>query len=147
MHSDLHGCVLVPGAFAVGPDPLNWMKSHEYCMNNGNQFACPVSKAVLKDMADNLTTENGSGWIGLRRSLLTTEWYWQGENEPSVSYVHWDDGQPLDILKGLCASTSLDPKNDFKWQSARCCEEKKPVCYKRPACLNPSQNWFLNTIP
>lgn len=147
MHSDLHGCVLVPGAFAVGRDPLNWMKSFEYCMNNGNQFACPLSKAILKDMSDNLTTEDGTGWIGLRRSLLTTEWYWQEEYEPSVSYVHWDDGQPLDLLKGLCASMSLDSKNDFKWQSARCCDKKKPVCYKRPACLNPSQNWVLNTIP
>lgn len=144
---DLHGCVLVPGAFAVGRDPLNWMKSFEYCMNNGNQFACPLSKAILKDMSDNLTTEDGTGWIGLRRSLLTTEWYWQEEYEPSVSYVHWDDGQPLDLLKGLCASMSLDSKNDFKWQSARCCDKKKPVCYKRPACLNPSQNWVLNTIP
>ncbi|KAK7158104.1 hypothetical protein R3I93_009338 [Phoxinus phoxinus] len=144
---DLHGCVLVPGAFAVGRDPLNWTKSFEYCMNNGNQFACPVSKAVLKDMADNLTTEDGTGWIGLRRSLLTTEWYWQEEYEPSVSYVHWDDGQPLGLLKGLCASMSLDPKKEFKWQSARCCDKKKPVCYKRPACLNPSQNWVLNTVP
>ncbi|XDV40698.1 hypothetical protein PO909_009730 [Leuciscus waleckii] len=143
---DLHGCVLVPGAFAVGPDPLNWMESLEYCMNKENQFACPVSKAVLKDMADNLTAEDGTGWIGLRRSLLTTEWYWQ-EYDPSVSYVHWDDGQPLDFMKGLCASMSLDPKKDFKWQSARCCEKKKPVCYKRPAFLNPSQSWFLDTIP
>ncbi|XP_077070278.1 uncharacterized protein LOC143722682 [Siphateles boraxobius] len=141
---DLHGCVLVPGAFAVGRDPLNWTESLEYCMNNGNQFACPVIKAVLKDMADNLTTEDGTGWIGLRRSLLTTEWYWQEEYVPKVSYVHWDDGQPLDLLKGLCASMSLDPKHDFKWQSARCCDKKKPVCYKKPTCLNPSQNWLQN---
>ncbi|KAK9961293.1 hypothetical protein ABG768_009088 [Culter alburnus] len=136
---DLHGCMLVPGAFSVGRDPLNWMESREYCMNNGNQLACPVSKAVLQDMADNLTTEDGHGWIGLRRSLLTTEWYWQDEHEPptNVSYVHWDDGHPLDPLKGLCTSVSLDSKNDFKWHSAHCCDKKKPVCYKRPAYLNP----------
>lgn len=144
MHSDLHGCMLVPGAFSVGRDPLNWTESREYCMINGNQFACPVSKAVLKDMADNLTTEDGHGWIGLRRSLLTTEWYWQDEYEPptNVNYVHWDDGHPLGLLKGLCTSMSLDSKNDFKWHSARCCDKKKPVCYKRPAYLNPSQDRF-----
>ncbi|XP_016315600.1 IgGFc-binding protein-like [Sinocyclocheilus anshuiensis] len=138
---DLHGCVLVPGAFAIGKDPLTWKKSREYCMNNGNQFACPITKSVLKDMADNLTKEDGDGWIGLRRSLLTTDWYWQEEYEPpiSVNYIHWDDRHPLDVLKGLCTSVSLDPKNDFKWHSARCCDEKKPVCYKRPTYLNPSQ--------
>ncbi len=110
-------------------------------MNNGNQFACPVTESVHKEMADNLTKEDGDGWIGLRRSLLTTDWYWQEEYDTSVSvnYHHWDDKQPLDLLKGLCTSVSLDPKNDFKWRSARCCVKKKPVCYKRPAYLNPSQ--------
>ncbi|XP_043117444.1 uncharacterized protein LOC122360694 [Puntigrus tetrazona] len=136
---DLHGCVLIPGAFAIGKDPLNWKKSREYCMNNGNQFACPITEAVQKDMADNLTKEDGDGWIGLRRSLLTTDWYWQEEYDTpiSVNYLHWDYKQPLDLLKGFCTSVSLDPKNNFKWRSARCCDKKKPVCYKRPAYLNP----------
>ncbi|XP_026083857.1 IgGFc-binding protein-like [Carassius auratus] len=145
---DLHGCVLVPGAFAIGKDTLTWKKSREYCMINGNQFACPVTKSVLKDMADNLTKEDGDGWIGLRRSLLTTDWYWQEEYESpnSVNYVHWKDGHPLGVLKGLCTSVSLDPKNDFKWQSARCCDKKKPVCYKRPVYLNPSQQLLVTYI-
>lgn len=141
MHPDLHGCVSVPGAFATGRDPLTWKKSREYCMNNENQFACPVTESVHKDMADNLNKEDGDGWIGLRRSLLTTDWYWQEEYDTpiSVNYDHWDDKHPLDLLKGLCTSVSLDPKNDFKWRSARCCDKKKPVCYKRPAYLNPLQ--------
>ncbi|XP_050987829.1 uncharacterized protein LOC127178772 [Labeo rohita] len=137
---DLHGCVVVPGAFRIGHDPLTWAKSHEYCINKGCQFACPVTKSVHNDMADNLTKEDGDGWIGLRRSLLTTDWYWQEDDDLStfVNYVHWDDGHPLDPVKGLCTSVSLDPNKDFKWQSARCCDKKKPVCYKRPAYLNPS---------
>ncbi|XP_059364779.1 IgGFc-binding protein-like [Carassius carassius] len=145
---DLHGCVVVPGAFAIGKDTLTWKKSREYCMINGNQFACPVTKSVLKDMADNLTKEDGDGWIGLRRSLLTTDWYWQEEYEPpiSVNYVHWKDGHPLGVLKGLCTSVSLDPKNYFKWKSARCCDKKKPVCYKRPVYLNPSQQLLVTYI-
>ncbi|KAL0171529.1 hypothetical protein M9458_031840, partial [Cirrhinus mrigala] len=126
--------------FEIGHDPLTWAKSHEYCINKGFQFACPVTKSVHNDMADNLTKEDGDGWIGLRRSLLSTDWYWHDEYDPStfVNYVHWDDGHPLDPVKGLCTSVSLDPNNDFKWQSARCCDKKKPVCYKRPAYLNPS---------
>ncbi|KTF79073.1 hypothetical protein cypCar_00039211 [Cyprinus carpio] len=145
---DLHGCMLVPGAFAIGKDPLSWTESREYCINKANQFACPITKSVLKDMADNLTKEDGDGWIGLRRSLLTTDWYWQEEYEPpiSVNYIHWDDGHPLNVLKGLCTSVSLDPKNDFKWQSARCCDKKKPVCYKRPAYLIPSQQLLVLNV-
>ncbi|XP_016313651.1 uncharacterized protein LOC107666732 [Sinocyclocheilus anshuiensis] len=145
---DLRGCVLVPGAFAIGRDPLTWKKSREYCMNNGNQFACPVTESVHKDMADNLTREDGDGWIGLRRSLLTTDWYWQEEYDPpiSVNYVHWDNKHPLDLLKGLCTSVSLQPRNDLKWRSARCCYKKKPVCYKRPAYLNPSQDFLVINV-
>ncbi|XP_026140881.1 uncharacterized protein LOC113116762 [Carassius auratus] len=145
---DLHGCVLVPGSFAIGPDPLTWKKSREYCMNNGNQFACPVTESIHKDMADNLTKEDGDGWIGLRRSLLTTDWYWQEEYDPptSVNYVHWDKKQPLDVLKGLCTSVSLDPKNDFKWRSARCCDKKKPVCYKWPVYFYASQGLLVTEL-
>ncbi len=54
--------MLVPGAFAIGRDTLTWKKSREYCMNNGNQFACPVTESVHKEMADNLTKEDGDGW-------------------------------------------------------------------------------------
>ncbi|XP_058603231.1 uncharacterized protein LOC131522033 [Onychostoma macrolepis] len=140
---DLRGCVLVPGEFAIGWDPLTWKKSREYCMNKGKQFACPVTESVHEDMAHNLTMvdAHGDGWIGLRRSLLTTDWYWQEEYDTpvSVNYYHWDDKHPLDLLKGLCTSVSLDPRNDFKWRSARCCDKKKPVCYKKPAYLNPLQ--------
>ncbi|KAK2902719.1 hypothetical protein Q8A67_007432 [Cirrhinus molitorella] len=146
---DLHGCVVAPGAFEIGHDHLTWAKSREYCINKGHQFACPVTKSVHNDMADNLIKEDGDGWIGLRRSLLTTDWYWQEEYDPPtfVNYIHWDDGHPLHPLKGLCTSVSLDPNNDFKWQSARCCDKKKPVCYKRPAYLKLLVALLKHDIP
>ncbi|XP_021322664.2 uncharacterized protein [Danio rerio] len=145
---DLHGCVLAPGTYIIGPDLLNWTKSREYCVDNVNQFACPLSKSILKDMADTLSAGDGQGWIGLRRSLLTTEWYWQDEyaSQTTLSFVHWDDGQPVDPSRGLRTSVSLDPTKGYKWKSGRCCDTKKPVCYKRPAYLIPTQDWLAMYI-
>ncbi|TRY56926.1 hypothetical protein DNTS_020343 [Danionella cerebrum] len=142
--TDLHGCLVAPGVFEIGPDPLNWMQSREYCMENMDQFACPVNQDTQMLMADGLNpgSDLGQSWIGLRRSLLTTDWYWQDEYQPPspFSYVNWDGGHPLEPQKALCASVSLDNQSDFRWHSARCCELKKPVCYRRPKYLITAQD-------
>ncbi|XP_051577905.1 IgGFc-binding protein [Myxocyprinus asiaticus] len=136
---DYYGCVVMPGQFQVGNDKMTWLESREYCMTTTNQFACPINEDMLKDMTSNLSSQQGQVWIGLRRSLLTTELYWQdeSENSPPVTYVNWASNKPQKLWRGLCMS--MDPENEFKWKNARCCNKKKPVCYKRPNYLTPSQ--------
>ncbi|XP_065095958.1 IgGFc-binding protein-like [Paramisgurnus dabryanus] len=133
---DPSGCK-VPGEFVVGDKPLKWTKSLAYCTNPKREFACPTNRDIQMELARQVNTTNVEGWIGLRRSLMTTAWFWQKQTSsstsPPVNYVYWAKGQSQ---KGFCASLSLDG-SDFKWKSASCCEKKLPVCYKPPLTIGP----------
>ncbi|XP_065095963.1 uncharacterized protein [Paramisgurnus dabryanus] len=137
---DPNGC-MPPGEFVVGEKPLKWTESLAYCTTSQSQFACPTNEDLQIEFSNQVATTNVEGWIGLRRSLMTTAWYWQknttSASSSSVNYVYWADGQPQDNKIELCASLSLNQTDDFKWKSACCCEKKLPVCYKQPQILLP----------
>ncbi|KTF90307.1 hypothetical protein cypCar_00019209 [Cyprinus carpio] len=133
-NQDDRGCLLTPEIFVLGEDEMSWFKSREYCMQNADLFARLNNESSQTKMALNMTREEPTeGWISLRRSLYSTDWYWKNEDtfSPNVDFTYWEKGQPEKPEKGLCASVSLDPNKNFKWKSARCCSKKKPVCYKR----------------
>ncbi|XP_059364778.1 uncharacterized protein LOC132103697 [Carassius carassius] len=138
---DRYGCLVSPEMFVLGKKEMNWSMSREYCMKNADLFArlnnISNQDKMVSDMTDEDTTE---GWISLRRSLYTTDWYWKNEDSfsPNVNFTNWDNGQPERPEKGLCASVSLDPKKNFKWKSASCCSNKKPICYIGPKHLTLS---------
>ncbi|KAF4102900.1 uncharacterized protein LOC131522505 [Onychostoma macrolepis] len=135
---DDSGCLVTPGMFVLGEDEMNWFKSRKYCMDNADLFARLNNESSQTKMALNMAIkEPTEGWISLRRSLYSTDWYWKNEDtfSPNVDFTYWAIGQPEKPEKGLCALVSLDPNKNFKWKSARCCSKKKPVCYKGPKYL------------
>ncbi|XP_043117925.1 uncharacterized protein LOC122361050 [Puntigrus tetrazona] len=135
MDPDNGGCLVTPEMFVLGEDELSWFNSRLYCMENADLFARLNNESSQNKMALNMTLlEPTEGWISLRRSLYTTDWYWKNEDTfaPDVDFTYWGTGQPEKPEKGLCASVSLDPNKKYKWKSSRCCTKKKPVCYKRP---------------
>ncbi|XP_067304257.1 IgGFc-binding protein [Pseudorasbora parva] len=136
---DPNGCLVTPEMFVVGKEEMNWFMSREYCLQNADQFARIISEDTMDKVISNMTLEEPTeGWISLRRSLYSREWYWKNEDDfPSnVSYTYWGAEQPENPERGLCASVSLDPDKYFMWKSARCCSKKKPVCYKTTKYLN-----------
>ncbi|XP_052474056.1 uncharacterized protein LOC128030449 [Carassius gibelio] len=72
-------------------------------------------------------------WIGLRRSLFTSEWYWLKGNDSkySVSFTKWANGHPDIPQKALCAAVSKDSNKEFSWKSVSCCSKLRPICYKQ----------------
>ncbi|KAI7806984.1 hypothetical protein IRJ41_017015, partial [Triplophysa rosa] len=138
---DEFGCVVIPGQFEVESEPLSWTESLAHCTSLQKHLACPTTEDIQMELANTVNTTE-EGWIGLRRSLMTTDWYWQRQtpsstSSSSVDYVHWAEGHPQEILKGLCASLLLNQDDEYKWKSAKCCEKKRPVCYKPPIYFNP----------
>ncbi|XP_065096007.1 uncharacterized protein [Paramisgurnus dabryanus] len=129
-----NGC-MIPGEFVVGYQLLKWTESLAYCTKLEREFACPINKYIQIEFTKQVNKTNVEGWIGLRQSLMTTEWYWQTSAtsaSSSVDYVNWANGQPRANKLEICASLSLNGKDDFKWKTARCCKKKLPVCYKPP---------------
>ncbi|XP_052475343.1 uncharacterized protein LOC128031143 [Carassius gibelio] len=138
---DRYGCLVSPEMFVLGKEETNWSMSRKYCLENADLFARLNNMSNQDKMVSNMTDEDPTeGWISLRRSLYTTDWYWENKDSfsPNVNFTNWDNGQPERPEKGLCASVSLDPKKNFKWKSARCCSNKKPICYIRPKHLTLS---------
>ncbi|XP_042628932.1 uncharacterized protein LOC109098217 [Cyprinus carpio] len=138
MDPDPYGCLVTPEMFVLGEEEMSWSMSREYCMDNADLFARLNNKSRQDKMASNMTGEDPTeGWISLRRSLYSTDWYWKNEDNfsPSVDFTYWENGQPEKPENGLCASVSLDPSKNFKWKSARCCSKKKPICYIGPKYL------------
>lgn len=132
---DPKGCAVTSGMFVVGDEEMNWFRSRKYCQDNSDHFARPFRKQYLDSMVSNITALTPvEGWISLRRDLLTREWYWRSEDDfsPQVNFTYWEQGHPGEPEKGLCALVSLDPAKNFKWKSAHCCSNKKPVCYNNP---------------
>ncbi|XP_055067510.2 uncharacterized protein [Misgurnus anguillicaudatus] len=141
---DPNGCLVTSGKFVVGDEDLNWTMSREYCKSNSDNFAKILLKQNQDMMAANIiVTETTEGWISLRRSLFSTEWYWSNNDNITtpLNFTYWADKQPDLPENGLCASVSMDPGKTFIWKSARCCSIKKPICYKTPTYL------ILNQTP
>ncbi|XP_056619038.1 uncharacterized protein LOC130433271 [Triplophysa dalaica] len=141
---DEFDCVVIPGHYEVGNDRLSWAESLAHCTSLEQHLACPTSEDIQKKLSGKVNSTEEEAWIGLRRSLITTDWYWQRQTpstpslpSSSVDYVHWADGHPEENFRGLCASLSLNEKDEFKWKSAKCCEKKRPVCYKPSISFYP----------
>lgn len=119
----------------AGTDPMTWPESHQYCLNETYQLFTPDSTDAQAQMVNWLFKHNryDDVWIGLRRSLLTLDWYWQAGHESvhNVSYTKWAHEHPGDPWKAMCASGKLDRNKNFFWKSVACCMKMKPVCYEK----------------
>lgn len=134
MHIDRDGCMADPALYNSTTDVMTWPESYDYCLNATLQLSTPSSARTQREMTSFLQNDGGPKyWIGLRRSLLTLEWYWKNGNnsEYSVNYTKWGDGHRENPWKSLCASVSKDANNDFSWKSVPCCSKMRPVCYKK----------------
>ncbi|KAI4876590.1 hypothetical protein NFI96_014822 [Prochilodus magdalenae] len=133
---DASGCVATPGAYYVGNRSVSWQAAQRYCTDNGDKLANPSWAKTQSTMAWKLRNSGASGqaWIGLRRSLLTTEWYWQ--NEQAFNFSNWGSDQPDYPERGMCASVTMEPDGNFTWSSRRCCSSLWPLCYISPLYMN-----------
>ncbi|KAK2902717.1 hypothetical protein Q8A67_007430 [Cirrhinus molitorella] len=134
---DRDGCVADSAYYKTNTTVMTWPESYHYCLNMSYQLSAPSSEKAQKQMTDFLQNNGGPGylWIGLRRSLFTSEWYWQkgNDSEYSVSYTKWADGHPDKPWKALCASMS---NKEFSWKSVPCCTKLRPFCYKEAKYFN-----------
>ncbi|XP_039506557.1 IgGFc-binding protein-like [Pimephales promelas] len=132
---DRDGCMADPALYKTTTDVMTWPESHDYCLNATLQLSKASSARAQRDMTNFLQKDVGPRyfWIGLRRSLLTLEWYWKNGNnsEYSMNYTKWADGHQETPWKSLCASVSQDANKDFSWKSVPCCSKMRPVCYKK----------------
>ncbi|XP_016315583.1 IgGFc-binding protein [Sinocyclocheilus anshuiensis] len=132
---DRDGCVADSAHYKTTTDVMTWPESHRYCLNISYQLSTPSSEMAQKEMTNFLQNNRGPGylWIGLRRSLFTSEWYWQkgNDSESSVSFTKWADGHPDMPWKALCAAVSQDANKEFSWKSVSCCSKLGPICYKQ----------------
>lgn len=135
MHIDRDGCVADPAQYKTTTDVMTWPESHDYCLNITFQMGTPSSLRAQKEMTNFLQKNGGPAyfWIGLRRSLLTLEWYWKNgrDSEYNLNYTKWAVGHPEKPWKGMCASVSQDANKDFSWKSVPCCTKMRPVCNKK----------------
>ncbi|TRY56925.1 hypothetical protein DNTS_020342 [Danionella cerebrum] len=146
---DRSGCLLNSENFVLGDDKMSWSLSREYCMETADELATLNTLDNQNKLSLYLAQEEVTdGWISLRRSLYSTNWYWKSEDHspPNVTFTYWAYGQPEKPEKGLCASISLDTPTKFMWKSARCCSENKPVCFNRPKyfSFNKTVHQMLN---
>ncbi|KAI7806979.1 hypothetical protein IRJ41_017009 [Triplophysa rosa] len=127
---DPDGCSLHPPEITVAPTPMSWPESHQYCTSTSDELISPstvIARSALTEFLRNAA--NTEHWIGLRRSLLTLDWYWQKGNESEdLMDTQWGAGEPSDPVQGMCASVF----SDLTWKSVRCCTELKAICYKKP---------------
>lgn len=114
---------------------MTWPESHQYCLNETYQLVTPDSPDAQTKMVNWLERQHYHHdiWIGLRRSLLTLDWYWQAGHESSynVSHTKWAKNQPGDPWKAKCASGHIDKTGNFHWNSLACCMTMIPVCYEK----------------
>ncbi|XP_052000355.1 IgGFc-binding protein-like isoform X1 [Xyrauchen texanus] len=137
---DHDGCVAEGVEFITATDLMTWPESHQYCLNGSYQMFSPTNKMAQDKMTMWLQKNANQEdiWIGLRRSLLTEEWYWQIGNESvrNVNYTLWADGHPVEPQNALCASVSPQAGRNFFWKSVRCCFKLRPVCFKSATYFN-----------
>ncbi|XP_049334992.1 IgGFc-binding protein-like [Astyanax mexicanus] len=133
---DPRGCLVSQAMLEVSDQSVSWPASCQYCKLKGGYLASPSWAEAQRYMIQELEEVGATGqaWIGLRRSLLTSEWYWQtGQN---FSFSNWASGQPVSPEKGMCVFVKLEPNGNYTWNSARCCTSMKPMCFKEPNYLH-----------
>lgn len=127
---DPNGCSVHPPEIKVVPIPMSWYESHQYCTSMYNELISPstvISHLALAEFLKN--SADTEHWIGLRRSLLTLDWYWQkGNDSEDLVDMQWGAGEPSDPVMGMCASVFPD----MTWKSVRCCTPLMPICFKKP---------------
>ncbi|XP_026083855.1 uncharacterized protein LOC113059528 [Carassius auratus] len=128
------GCGFVTAKFDIIVTPQTWPESHQYCMLISDELFSPSNEADQAEMAHILNNKgmNERLWIGVRRSLMTLDWYQQkGESSNSLPYTQWGTREPGDAVMGMCASVFPNPSMDFLWETTPCCTKLKSICYTR----------------
>lgn len=112
---------------------MSWQEAQDYCSNQGLAMASPNSGYAQKKMAASLSFMNAEGpaWLGLRRSLIDSQWYWY--NAGGFSYANWDQNEPT---SSLCVSVWMEPGGDFAWNSVRCCSAMQPLCAQKMVIIS-----------
>ncbi|XP_019896607.1 uncharacterized protein LOC109614795 [Esox lucius] len=135
---DSNGCLVKPGLVKLGDKQQGWIESLNYCQNLGYNLVSLNTQEVLLSIAKILRESevqaHGQGWIGLRRSSLTGQWYWL--TKQNVLFTHWDVDEPGTPMEGQCAMMMLDPHGNYTWSDQSCCEALPAVCYKTPIYLS-----------
>ncbi|XP_077070275.1 IgGFc-binding protein [Siphateles boraxobius] len=137
------GCLVAPSKFDIILTPQTWPESHQYCMLISDELFSPSNNVAQMEMVDILNSEglNERLWIGLRRSLLTLEWYRQkGKEVHNMTYTRWGTGEPRVAEQGMCASVFPNSNTGFHWKSVPCCAQLKSICYT-------STHYFLLDLP
>ncbi|KAL7835801.1 hypothetical protein SRHO_G00281480 [Serrasalmus rhombeus] len=126
------GCLMSSAVLDVSNLSISWQASRQYCVDKGTQLASPSWANAHYYITQKLTEVGASGqaWIGLRRHLLTREWYWQ--NGQGLDFSNWERGQPVIPEKGMCASMRMEPNGNYTWSSVQCCSSLKLMCYTPP---------------
>ncbi|XP_034154119.1 uncharacterized protein LOC117595801 [Pangasianodon hypophthalmus] len=122
---DPNGCVVVPIEFELVNITLSWQASRAQCISKGMVLASPNINYTQNKMVAALNNMNAEGvaWLGLRRSLVSSEWYWHSKVD--FNFANWDNNQPA---SGLCVSMRMEPDGNFTWSSVRCCSPMLPLC-------------------
>ncbi|KAK3541430.1 hypothetical protein QTP86_025553, partial [Hemibagrus guttatus] len=122
---DPNGCVVVPMAFELSNITLSWQESRSYCTSKSKLLVSPNFNYTQQKLVATLNSMNAEGvaWLGLRRDLVTSEWYWP--RPVPFSFANWDNNQPGG---GLCVSMRMEPSGNFTWSTVRCCSPMLPLC-------------------
>uniref|UniRef100_A0A3B4E9J7 C-type lectin domain-containing protein n=1 Tax=Pygocentrus nattereri TaxID=42514 RepID=A0A3B4E9J7_PYGNA len=125
--ADPDGCLMSSAVLDVSNLSISWQASRQYCVDKGTQLASPSWANAHYYLTQKLTEVGASGqaWIGLRRHLLTREWYWQ--NGQGLDFSNWERGQPVIPEKGMCASMRMEPNGNYTWSSVQCCSSLKLI--------------------
>ncbi|KAJ8004910.1 hypothetical protein DPEC_G00141190 [Dallia pectoralis] len=133
-YPDSNGCVLNPEIVTLGNNQAGWPESLNYCQNRGYNLVSLNTPdfllRVAKALRESPVPVPGQGWIGMRRSSLTGQWYWLTQQD--VSFTHWGLGEPGSQIQGQCAMMTLDPEGNYTWSDQSCCEALPAVCYQAP---------------
>lgn len=123
--TDPNGCVVVPIPFALSNNTMSWQASRAYCESQNMVLASPNLEFTQHKMVQSLINTNAAGgvWLGMRRNLTTSDWYWNTGND--ITFTDWKDNEPS---SGMCVSLTVDKSADFKWSTKRCCTPMQPMC-------------------
>ncbi|KAG7318053.1 hypothetical protein KOW79_019088 [Hemibagrus wyckioides] len=122
---DPNGCVVVPMSFELSNVTMSWQASRSYCTSKNEILVSPNFNYTQQKMVAALNSMNAEGyaWLGLRRNLVTSEWYWH--RSVAFGFANWDNNQPAG---GLCVSMRMEPNGNFTWSTVRCCSPMLPLC-------------------
>lgn len=135
--TDPNGCVVIPTTYQLSNITMSWQAARAYCNNLGLVLASPSIDFTQQKMVDSLNSMNVKGgvWLGLRRSLLTSEWYWHAS--VNFSYTNWNYNQPS---SSLCVSMMMRPGGNFTWNCVSCCSSMLPLCAKQMVIVSSVLN-------